>query len=105
MHDLAQSLSSFQVTMRRHTPSLYPHPEQATEVSDGDEEWEVQSTISSRSHLFNAPSSSRTRLKSWPKNLFPLGSQSAGNGSMHASSPQLSRYSDIYSQFVRRYRS
>jgi mitogen-activated protein kinase kinase kinase len=94
--------------MRRHTPPLHPHPEKEPEVAD-DEEWKVQAP---RHHQFNSPSSSsssssnlRTRLKPRSKSSFPSTSASASNGiSAPATSAQPYRYTDVYSQSVRRYR-
>lgn len=100
--------------MRRHTPTLYPHPEQeATTEPDDDDAWDVQGTIPTRPHPFTAApsmsssnSSARNRAKPRSKASFPPNSGSVTNTPLNSASPvPVTRYSDIYSQFVRRYRS
>lgn len=88
--------------MRRHTPTLYPHPEQ--EHNDADEEdWDVQLSAPTRSHPFSPSSSTtRSRPKIRSKSTF-LNSPAVSTNA--TSSSTVPKYSDIYSQFVRRYRS
>jgi mitogen-activated protein kinase kinase kinase len=90
--------------LRRHTPTLYPHPEQNILINDDEEEDEApQWDVASSQRAYPSPSqistsvnsnrnSSRT-TKSRP--LAPQKTPSAG----------ITQYSKIYSQFVRRYRS
>ncbi|KAF9066100.1 hypothetical protein BDP27DRAFT_1449944 [Rhodocollybia butyracea] len=79
--------------MRRHTPTLYPHPEQ--DVGEVQEEW----TVSRASHI----SPTNSRVKSRPKrSSFPSSPMNSKSQSFHESNP---RVTDVYSQFVKRYRS
>jgi len=93
--------------MRRHTPTLYPHPEQdAISNNDDDDDdddihsiWDTaeqrpyptppQIPSSSSSNRTSHSTKSRSSSTIYPKTLPPSGS----------------KYPDIYSQFVRRYRS
>jgi mitogen-activated protein kinase kinase kinase len=97
--------------MRRHTPTLYSHPEQDTTEAGSDPEWAVQGPLPSRPHHFSTPTiptsiSPRNRLKTRPQPSFsPAQASLAANTPPLHSAFRVSKYSDIYSQFVRRYRS
>ncbi|TFY83988.1 hypothetical protein EWM64_g48 [Hericium alpestre] len=98
--------------MRRHTPTLYPHAE--LDGSNEDEDtWEAPPLA--RPHPFAASSSNATssvpaRMKSRHKHSYSPNNSSANvltptNGP-HVPQPRYSaQYHDIYSQFLRRYRS
>jgi mitogen-activated protein kinase kinase kinase len=97
--------------MRRHTPTLYSHPEQDTTEAGSDPKWTVQGPLPSRPHHFSTPTiptsiSPRNRLKTRPQPSFsPAQASLSANAPPLHSAFRVSKYSDIYSQFVRRYRS
>ncbi|KAF8640337.1 hypothetical protein AX17_000009 [Amanita inopinata Kibby_2008] len=90
--------------MRRHTPTLYPLSEQERPANDDDDDdddtniWNVkQRSYPSPPQIPSTPSSSR--LSRISKSI---------RSPSYSGSPNVSRrtkYSDIYSQFLRRYRS
>ena len=93
-------------TMRKHTPTLYAHPEQEL-IDQDDEVWDVTMPRTYAANLSTSSSSggrNRMKMRSKPayssssSNISPL--NSTGNSSSH-----VPKYSDIYSQFVKRYRS
>ncbi|KAF9498126.1 hypothetical protein BDN71DRAFT_1443846 [Pleurotus eryngii] len=94
--------------MRRHTPTLYPHPEQ--DHSDGDDAaWDHQSSTRLAVPASSSYRSHKSRTKSVTTALSP--STNGGHqpslrdaSAAHASS-STPEFPDIYSQFVRRYRS
>ncbi|KAH7915128.1 hypothetical protein BJ138DRAFT_1142396 [Hygrophoropsis aurantiaca] len=96
--------------MRRHTPSLFSLPEQDANDAE-DEIWDqVPMSSSSRTHsniLSNSNAPMRSRGKTRPRIGFSSNSTSSNNNLTGSSTPfhPASKYSDIYSQFVRRYRS
>ena len=89
--------------MPRHTPSLYPHPEQDSNDPE-DADWNDVQLQPSRFAGASTSSATRPRIKSRSKNTF-LPSPSAPNAPSFNASSSIPKYSDIYSQFVRRYRS
>lgn len=87
--------------MRRHTPTLYTHPE-----DDADDEAEASWPASTSRNSFTPPSSisSKQRSRTRQRSIFISNNAS----STQPTSPTLlqrSNYSNIYNQFVRRYRS
>ncbi|KAF8898471.1 hypothetical protein BD779DRAFT_1607269 [Infundibulicybe gibba] len=88
--------------MRRHTPTLYPHPEQINHDNDEDEDIEWEAGPQPRSYpsppQIQSPSNRMSRLKSRTSYALP-------RPSLNASSSSVPKYPDIYSQFVKRYRS
>ncbi|KAH8120512.1 hypothetical protein DFH11DRAFT_1539623 [Phellopilus nigrolimitatus] len=97
--------------MRRHIPSLYPHPERDPSNVDedgGNTQWPSPSTH--RQMSYSTTSGLSGNSKTWMKQRLPTSfASSPGNGMlsppMAASTSSHSKYSDIYSQFVKRYRS
>jgi mitogen-activated protein kinase kinase kinase len=95
--------------MRRHIPTLFPHPEQDIQSEDHPDDPDETRWGIRRPTSYNTPSASsphsphRGRIRLRKQNL----SFNPNNGTTTSSdSPrQVSKYSDIYSQFVRRYRS
>ena len=85
--------------LRRHTPTLYPHPEQNNLINDDEEDeavWDVAS--SQRAYPPQIPTINSNRNSSRitkSRSIIPQQSPSTG----------VTQYSKIYSQFVRRYRS
>ena len=86
--------------LRRHTPTLYPHPEQNNLINDDEDDeapWDVAS--SQRSYpspsQISTPVNSNRNLSRTTKSRITPQTPSAG----------VTQYSKIYSQFVRRYRS
>ena len=93
--------------MRRHTPSLYPHPEKDLNEPD-DGVWDVQMPVSyTTSNMGSSSSMSRNRAKmSRSKPSYSSASSSSNMSPMNQpNSSHVPKYSDVYSQFVRRYRS
>ena len=93
---------SFHLMLRRHTPTLYPHPEQNNLINDDEEEdeapWDVassQRTYPSSSQISTSVNSNRNSSRTTKSRIAPQQTPSAG----------ITQYSKIYSQFVRRYRS
>ncbi|KAG7450163.1 Pkinase-domain-containing protein [Guyanagaster necrorhizus] len=86
--------------MRRHTPTLYSHPED--DVGDGDDEtaWGPLPSDSAYSPSF-AASSSSGRLRSHTSLPVPL----QRSHSSFSSVPSATKYPDLYAQFQRRYRN
>ncbi|KAH7883857.1 hypothetical protein F5I97DRAFT_1896272 [Phlebopus sp. FC_14] len=94
-----------------HKPSLFSLEEQ--DPNDGEETDWSQPTVPSRPHTSSTgmltPSTStslRSRGKGRPKNAF--GTNAVSNSispSNYNTPPHAAKYSDVYSQFVRRYRS
>lgn len=90
--------------MRRHTPTLYAHPELDADDPGQEVEWAVPSAMSYPSPpAMNSTSSiNGSRAKSRKKS-FPASPQlPTMSNSFSVSTP---KYPDIYSQFVKRYRS
>ncbi|TFK57636.1 hypothetical protein OE88DRAFT_1671758 [Heliocybe sulcata] len=86
--------------MRRHTPTLYTHPELDGNDDDSPSTWGLQ--YSSPTTAGGLSSRNRIKLRQRPS----YSSQSSSGSSALLSPPQnATKYSDIYSQFVRRYRS
>ncbi|KAH8100486.1 kinase [Cristinia sonorae] len=90
--------------MRRHTPTLFTHPE--NEVDDDDEaNWATSSR-----HAYTPPSTIHTSAtKSRPKirqqkSTFSLNGSGGSSSSQSYSTNHSQNYSHIYNQFVRRYR-
>ena len=90
--------------LRRHTPTLYPHPEQNNLINDDEEEdeppqWDVASSqraYPSPSQISTSVNSNRNSSRTTKsRTLAPQKNPNAG----------VTQYSKIYSQFVRRYRS
>lgn len=86
--------------MRRHTPSLLALQEQDSSDAE-DMDWAQQ--LSSRHSSSTANVSLRSRGKNKPRNLLTSGS--TPSVSNHNAPSRAAKYSDIYSQFVKRYRS
>lgn len=93
--------------MRRHTPTLYPHPEQdaISNIDDDDDDDDIHSIWDTAEQLPyptppQIPSSSSS-------NRTPHSTKSRSSSTIYpkAHPPSGSKYTDIYSQFVRRYRS
>lgn len=92
--------------MRKHTPTLYAHPE--TDPAEADDElWDVQISRSYATSMSLSSSSStgRNRAKLRSKSSTSSSSAMSPLNSTSGSSTHVPKYSDIYSQFVRRYRS
>ncbi|KAI0067922.1 kinase [Artomyces pyxidatus] len=94
--------------MPRHTPTLYPHAEvDATQDEDSWDPQPLRPTSYTASSSSSGTSSIPSRLKSRHKSYSPA--SSSNNLSSNSSSSQMPQYSakyhDIYSQFLRRYRS
>jgi mitogen-activated protein kinase kinase kinase len=100
--------------MRRHTPTLFTHEENESDDEDAND-WDVVRPHSSYS-VSSSTSSIKSRMKlrsrkSYSSNAPPSQSSAsitaatAGTPSSSSSSARLSKYSDVYSQFIRRYRS
>ncbi|KAJ3872280.1 hypothetical protein F5051DRAFT_421758 [Lentinula edodes] len=95
--------------MRRHTPTLYPHPEQDIDIGeDQDAEWPVSLSQSRNSHVspplsltgtLSSRTKSRTKRSSFPSNPMHTRLRSLHDSNVHP------RVTDVYSQFVKRYRS
>jgi mitogen-activated protein kinase kinase kinase len=92
---------SSHLMLRRHTPTLYPHPEQSN-INDDEEEdetpWDVgspQRAYSSSSQIPTSVNSNRSSGRTTKSRITPHQAPSTG----------VTQYSKIYSQFVRRYRS
>ncbi|KAL4243115.1 Protein kinase domain-containing protein [Abortiporus biennis] len=88
--------------MRRHTPTLYTHPEDGSDAED-DASW------SSPRHTYTPPTSvhssvSKPRGKQRQRSTFSPSSSST-SGQQSSSVAHKPNYSNIYNQFVRRYRS
>ena len=90
--------------LRRHTPTLYPHPEQNNLINDDEEEdespqWDVasspQRSYPSSSQISTSVNSNRNSSRTTKSRTLAQKTPSAG----------VTQYSKIYSQFVRRYRS
>ncbi|KAJ3786370.1 hypothetical protein GGU11DRAFT_770606 [Lentinula aff. detonsa] len=93
--------------MRRHTPTLYPHPEQDV-GEDQDAEWPVslsQSRSSLVSPQLSTVSTLSSRMKSRTKRSSFSSSPMHTNLNSFHESPNPSQITDVYSQFVKRYRS
>jgi mitogen-activated protein kinase kinase kinase len=89
--------------MRR---TLYPHPEQEPhDAADNDEGWNLFLPRSPFNAFPTPPGHPRSRLKARFKSSLPPPSSSAASSRTPSSIPQTSKYSDIYSEFVQRYRS
>ncbi|KAJ3898300.1 hypothetical protein F5879DRAFT_994946 [Lentinula edodes] len=93
--------------MRRHTPTLYPHVEQDI-GEDQDAEWPVSLSQSRNSHVspplsstgtLSSRTKSRTKRSSFPSNPMHTRLRSLHDSNVHP------RVTDVYSQFVKRYRS
>lgn len=103
--------------MRRHIPTLYAHPERnQDDVEEDDEEVENgqwRSTQMHRQSSYNtvatgltAGGSSKTRMKPRSPNNFVSVPTAGGLApSMDSPASSSAKYSDIYSQFIKRYRS
>ncbi|KAJ3861677.1 hypothetical protein EV359DRAFT_84086 [Lentinula novae-zelandiae] len=95
--------------MRRHTPTLYPHPEQDIDIGeDQDAEWPVSLSQSRNSHVspplsLTSTLSSRTKSRT-KRSSFPSNPMHTRLRSLHDSNVN-PRVTDVYSQFVKRYRS
>ncbi|KAG7099580.1 hypothetical protein E1B28_001410 [Marasmius oreades] len=90
--------------MRRHTPTLFPHPEQDS-VDDEGAEWGVPMQTPRTTYPSSPmPSTSINGRHSKSRSKRPYGSASPLPPSLEHSS-SVSRYPDVYSQFVQRYRS
>jgi mitogen-activated protein kinase kinase kinase len=91
--------------LRRHTPTLYPHPEQNKLINDDEEEedeapWDVSSSqraYPSPSQITTSLNSNRNSSRTTKSRIAPQPQQTPSAGA--------TQYSKIYSQFVRRYRS
>ncbi|KAJ3777634.1 hypothetical protein FB446DRAFT_659779, partial [Lentinula raphanica] len=95
--------------MRRHTPTLYPHPEQDV-GEDQDADWPVSLSQSRSSHVspqLTTPNTLSSRVKSRTKSQrsFPSSPMHTKMNSFHESQTPSSLVTDVYSQFVKRYRS
>lgn len=90
--------------LRRHTPTLYPHPEQNNLINDDEEEDEAPQWDISSSPQRSYPSSSQI---STSVNSNRNSSRTAKSRTLAQKTPSagVTQYSKIYSQFVRRYRS
>ncbi|KAJ3850583.1 hypothetical protein EV368DRAFT_45000 [Lentinula lateritia] len=93
--------------MRRHTPTLYPHAEQDI-GEDQDAEWPVSLSQSRNSHVspplsstgtLSSRTKSRTKRSSFPSSPMHTRLRSLHDSNVHP------RVTDVYSQFVKRYRS
>jgi mitogen-activated protein kinase kinase kinase len=95
--------------MRRHTPTLFPHPEHNVQQADDTDDAEEADWAIPRPHPFTSQSmptsglSHRSRIK--PRTTHSVPSKSNTNITSANSPRPASRYSDLYSQFVQRYRS
>lgn len=83
--------------MRRHTPTLYTHPE--SDADDEGDSWSSRHSFTPPSTISSSKQRSRARQRSTPPGG-PAGSQQTFNANLHRPN-----YSNIYNQFVRRYRS
>lgn len=81
--------------LRRHTPTLFTHPE-----NDADDEEEDSAWPSTSRHTFPPPSTTMPNTRSRIRQKVSLPTNPSASGSS-----QRSDYSNIYNQFVRRYRS
>ncbi|KIK71379.1 hypothetical protein GYMLUDRAFT_211576 [Collybiopsis luxurians FD-317 M1] len=88
--------------MRRHTPTLYTHPEQDND--DHDAEWPVSLSQSRPSHV-SPSSSTSSRMKSRPKRYSSTSTSSFSKSNSFHGSHSTSTVTDVYSQFVKTYRS
>lgn len=88
--------------MRRHTPSLFALKEQDSNDAE-DMDWAQISSRhpSSAANILSSSASLRSRGKNKPRNVLPSGSSISN----HNTTSRPAKYSDIYSQFVKRYRS
>jgi mitogen-activated protein kinase kinase kinase len=90
--------------LRRHTPTLYPHPEQNNLINDDEEDDESpQWDVASSQRAYSSPSQISTSV-----NLNRNSSRTTKSRTLapqKTSSAGVTQYSKIYSQFVRRYRS
>ncbi|KAF5384696.1 hypothetical protein D9757_006245 [Collybiopsis confluens] len=87
--------------MRMHTPTLYTHPEQDIN-EDQDAEWPVSL---SQTRTSPSTSSTNTRMKSRPKRSSFGSSPSFSKPNTLNNFHSSSQVTDVYSQFVKRYRS
>ena len=90
--------------MQRHVPTLYPHPEQDIQNPDdpGDPHepyWGV------RRPPYNTPSTSSLRGRLKPRKHPSSYTLNDTNTNLSDTPRPVAKYSDIYSQFLRRYRS
>ena len=90
--------------LRRHTPTLYTHPE-----GDADDEEEPNWAAANR-HSYTPPSTihasgSKGRTKGRSRTTFAPASGQITLNTQDTNSPPHRSYSNIYNQFVRRYRS
>ncbi|KAJ8520569.1 hypothetical protein ONZ45_g2639 [Pleurotus djamor] len=89
--------------MRRHTPTLYPHPEH--DHTDDDDGWDLQaSRHASTSTSLPRSYKSRGKPTTSPNPSIPHQLSMKG-GSTYLATPHNTKYPDVYSQFVKRYRS
>ncbi|KZT22144.1 hypothetical protein NEOLEDRAFT_1181194 [Neolentinus lepideus HHB14362 ss-1] len=88
--------------MRRHTPTLYTHPELDGNEDDSPSNWSLQYSSPSIQPVAGLSSRNRIKLRQRPSYSSP---SSSGSNSISSPSQNATKYSDIYSQFVRRYRS
>ncbi|KAH9947950.1 kinase [Amylocystis lapponica] len=93
--------------MKRHTPTLFTHPEHDADDED-DGTWPSTSRpqpFTSQASLMSVNSKARSKMRS--RNVFSPSINQSNPPSSSTSSSLLERpnYSNIYNQFVRRYRS
>lgn len=91
--------------MRRHTPTLYTHPE-----NDADDEEEGTWPAPNSRHPYTPPSTihtsgSKSRSKLRQRSSYSPAPGQFPSNNQAADSPPHNAYSHIYNQFIRRYRS
>lgn len=101
------SLSSF---MRRHIPTLYAHPEHENGDTGGEDETQWAASTIHRPSPYGSSPGLTTTVTSKPrmKQRSPTSFTASPTIRMHSSNnmpSSSSRYPDMYSQFVKRYRS
>lgn len=90
--------------LRRHTQTLFPHPEQHnSEQDDDDDDDENWATAGAR--VYPSPPQVSTPINSSRTTRSSKSRSSSTLQPPHSSSSAATQYSKLYSQFVRRYRS
>jgi mitogen-activated protein kinase kinase kinase len=95
--------------MLRHQPTLYTHAEREDSDDDvvDDDGWDGPASVPEHGAAFGGATPSMSRMRLHSRNSYSAGSPAASTPgpSVHTRGRTVPQYSDLYSQFVQRYRS